>query len=329
MQEVYGLITGGAGYIGSHVVKLLGESGYKTVTYDNLSTGNKDSVLYGEFVEGDLADLETLDGVFKKYKIGYVIHFAASIIVPESVEDPMKYYQNNTQNSANLINMCIKHNVNNFIFSSTAATYGLGDGNPDGVDEKCLPLPINPYGRSKLMTEWMLEDVANITPDFNYIALRYFNVSGADLDGKIGQMSEKSTLLINVALQTALGNREQLEIFGTDYDTPDGTCIRDYIHVVDLAQAHLDALKYLEKNPQSHILNCGYGRGASVKEVVKAVKELLKIDFKAVESPRRAGDPPVLISKAEKIGEVIGWKPKHDNLTKIIESAYNWQKAKN
>jgi UDP-glucose 4-epimerase len=319
------LVTGGAGYIGSHVVKLLGESGYDVVIYDNLSTGNKNAVLSGELIVGDLEDLEKLNHTFEKHQFDGVMHFAGSIVVPESVENPAKYYANNTQNSLNLMQLCLKHKVNNFIFSSTAAVYGILE---DGVaTEETATSPINPYGWSKLMTEQMLKDLSFAHSDFNYIALRYFNVSGADPDGKIGQAFPGATHLIKVNCEAAAGKRDKTYIFGTDFDTPDGTGVRDYIHVVDLAWAHVKGMEYLFKNKKSQVMNCGYGHGYSVREVVKAVKEVTGKDFPVEEAPRRAGDPAQLISKVDKIHEVLDWQIKYDNLAFIIETAFEWERG--
>lgn len=319
------LVTGGAGYIGSHVVKLLGESGYDVVVYDNLSTGNKNAVLYGELVVGDLEDLETLNTTFEKYQFDGVMHFAGSIVVPESVENPTKYYANNTQNSLNLMQLCLKHKVNNFIFSSTAAVYGILE---DGVaTEETTTNPINPYGWSKLMTEQMLKDISFAHEEFNYIALRYFNVSGADPDGKIGQAFPGATHLIKVNCEAAAGKRDKTYIFGTDFETSDGTGVRDYIHVVDLAWAHVKGMEYLFANKKSQVMNCGYGHGYSVREVVKAVKEVTGKDFPVEEAPRRAGDPAQLISKVDKIHQVLDWETKYDNLAFIIKTAYEWEKG--
>ncbi len=317
------LVTGGAGYIGSHVVKLLGEAGHDVVVYDNLSTGNKNAVLYGELVHADLEDLKTLDETFKKHQFDGVMHFAGSIVVPESVEKPLMYYKNNTHNSLELISMCEKHKVKNFIFSSTAAVYGIIEG--DEAHEKLPTNPINPYGQSKLMTEHMLRDTSFANDDFNYIALRYFNVSGADPEGKIGQAFPGATHLIKVNCEAAVGKRDKTYIFGTDFDTEDGTGVRDYIHVLDLAQAHLDGINYLFNNKKSEILNCGYGRGFSVKEVVSAVKRVTNTNYTVVETDRRAGDPAKLISKADKIQSVLGWKPKHNDLDFIIKTAFDWE----
>lgn len=317
------LVTGGAGYIGSHNVKLLGESGYDVVIYDNLSTGNKEAVTYGELVVGDLEDLDKLDSVFSKHQFDGVLHFAGSIIVPESVEKPIMYYKNNTVNSLNLIEMCKKHGVDNFIFSSTAATYGILE---DGVaTEESATKPINPYGQSKLMTEHMLRDTSVAIDRFNYVALRYFNVSGADPDGKIGQAFPGATHLIKVNCEAASGKRDKTYIFGTDFDTPDGSGVRDYIHVSDLALAHLKALEYLFEGGKSDVFNCGYGKGFSVREVVESVKRVTKANYPVIETQRRAGDPALLVSRADKIKTVLGWKPKYNDLNYIIETAYKWE----
>jgi UDP-glucose 4-epimerase len=318
------LVTGGAGYIGSHVAKLLGENGYDVVTYDNLSTGHREAVLYGELVEGDLNNHKLLDETFKKHNFDGVMHFAGSIVVPDSVENPLEYYTNNTENSLELIKMCTKHKVNNFIFSSTAAVYGTPEG---GVAREDLPTnPINPYGSSKLMTEMMLKDTSFAHEDFNYIALRYFNVSGADPDGKIGQSFPKATHLIKVNCEAATGKRDKTFIFGTDYDTHDGTGVRDYIHVVDLAWAHLKAIEYLFEKKKSDVLNCGYGHGFSVREVVNVVKEVTGVNYTVEEAPRRAGDPAKLVSEANRIQDLLGWKPQHDDLSFIVKTAYEWEK---
>ncbi len=317
------LVTGGAGYIGSHVVSLLGAAGEDIIVFDNLTTGKKENILYGKLVVGDLNDPAAIEKLFTENKIDAVLHFAGSIVVPESVENPALYYQNNTENSLNLIKACIKHKTKKFIFSSTAAVYGMPEG---GVASEETPTnPINPYGRSKLMTEWMLEDVA-FAHDFNYVALRYFNVAGASKTGKIGQSTPKATHLLKTAAEVVTKKREKMAIFGTDYKTKDGTCIRDYIHVDDLAQAHLDALSYLGKGGRSQVLNCGYGHGFSVKEVIGAVElctgEKLNVEI----GPRRAGDAVELISKADKIKDILGWKPQYNDLAYIVKSAIEWEK---
>ncbi len=317
------LITGGAGYIGSHVVKLLGALDVNLVVLDNLSTGYEKSVLFGEFVKGDLANAELLESLFKKHNFNAVIHFAGSIVVPESVSNPDEYYKNNTDNSLRLLRCCKEYGVKNFIFSSTAAVYGQLKG---GVCSEDSPVnPINPYGRSKLMVEWMLEDFSRAY-DFNYVALRYFNVAGSDYKSCLGQFNPKATHLIKIASQTATKQRDYINIWGTDYNTPDGTCIRDYIHVLDLAEAHILALEYLFAGGSSRILNCGYSKGASVKEVLTAVGEVLGAPIKSIEGSRRAGDSPKLIASASKIQEVLHWRPKRNSLYEIVHSAYEFEK---
>jgi UDP-glucose 4-epimerase len=318
------LVTGGAGYIGSHNVKALCSQGFDVVVLDNLSTGNAKSVKNAELVVGDLADRSFVDELMKKHNFDAVMHFAGSIKVPESVENPIKYYSNNTRNSLNLIEACKENNINNFIFSSTAATYGeLGE---DGVArETNITAPINPYGKSKLMTEWMLRDYADSNEDFNFVCLRYFNVCGASLDGEIGQAFPEPFHLINIACEAAVGKRSKMSIFGTDYETEDGTCIRDYIHVADLANAHVMALNYLLKGNKSDVFNCGYGHGYSVKQVVDTVKKVTKVDFTVEIGERRAGDPAVLVSNADKIKKTLNWKPKYDDLELIIKTAYEWE----
>lgn len=317
------LVTGGAGYIGSHVVSLLGAAGEDIIIFDNLTTGKKENILYGKLIVGDLNDPAALDKLFSENQIDAVLHFAGSIVVPESVENPSLYYQNNTENSLNLIKACIKHKTKKFIFSSTAAVYGMPES---GVASEETPTnPINPYGRSKLMTEWMLEDVA-FAHDFNYVALRYFNVAGASKTGKIGQSTPRATHLLKTAAEVVTKKREKMAIFGTDYKTKDGTCIRDYIHVDDLAQAHLDALQYLGRGGRSQVLNCGYGHGFTVKEVIGAVEACTGEKLNVEMGPRRAGDAVELISKAEKIKDILGWSPQYNDLAYIVKSAIDWEK---
>ncbi len=318
------LVTGGAGYIGSHVVRQLGERGDKVVVLDNLSTGFKESVLYGELIVGDTGDKELVSKILAENDIDAIIHFAAHTIVPESVSNPLKYYGNNTANTRSLLECAQDAGIEHFIFSSTAAVYGMPESGLASEDTALSP--INPYGMSKLMSEYMLRDLSAASP-LDFVVLRYFNVAGCDLEGRIGQSTEKATLLTKVACEAAVGKREQVAIYGTDYDTPDGTGVRDYIHVEDLASAHLKALDYLRNDGESVILNCGYGQGYSVRELLKAV---MKADgdkeFKVVEEPRRAGDPPSLIAKADKIRDVLGWVPKHNKLETIVETALAWEK---
>lgn len=319
------LVTGGAGYIGSHTVKKLGEAGYEIVVYDNLSTGSSAAILYGKLYEGDLNDKQRLSKVFEQYSFDAVIHFAASISVPESLEQPLDYYSNNTSNVINILQCCKKFNVNQFVFSSTAAVYGEVQDSP--VEESSPTLPINPYGKSKLMSESIIRDYAQAS-ELKYVILRYFNVAGADSSSKIGQMGQKAAHLIKVGCDAALGIRASASIYGTDYPTKDGTGIRDYIHVEDLATAHVDALRYLERESKSQILNCGYGTGYSVKEVFSKIKEISGVDFPVVETSRREGDPACVIASGEKIREVIGWNPQHNSLDEIVRSALAWEQKK-
>jgi len=316
------LVTGGAGYIGSHTVRQLGEAGEKIVVLDNLSTGFEASILSGEFVRGDTGDSDIVAKTLKDYDVDTVIHFAAHTVVPESVSDPLKYYWNNTCSTRNLLEQCQKHGVKNFIFSSTAAVYGMPESGK--AKEDTPTAPINPYGSSKLMTEMMLRDLS-FASDLNFVALRYFNVAGSDPECRIGQCTPQATLLIKVACEAAVGKRDKVYIFGTDYPTDDGTGVRDYIHVEDLADAHLRALDYLRKGGESTILNVGYGHGYSVRQVLDAVA---RVDGKAltiVEEDRRAGDPPELISIADKIKSKLNWTPKYDDLDVIVKTALDWE----
>lgn len=317
------LVTGGAGYIGSHTIKQLGEAGYNIVVYDNLSTGSASALLYGKLIKGDLQDFVKLADVFAQYQFDAVLHFAASISVPESIVNPLLYYENNTTNTLNLLKCCQKFAVNKFVFSSTAAVYG--DIREYPVTELSPTLPINPYGSSKLMSERIIQDYGQVS-DLTYVILRYFNVAGADRSGKIGQSGKKAAHLIKVACDAALGRCPYVNIFGTDYPTMDGTGIRDYIHVQDLAKAHLDALTYLQTSTQSQILNCGYGQGYSVRQVIDKVKEISGVDFKVIETERRKGDPACVVAAADKIQAILGWQPQYNSLDAIIRTALAWEK---
>lgn len=317
------LVTGGAGYIGSHVVRQLGAAGESVVTLDNLSTGFEAAVTSGEFVAGDTGDAALLDKIFGAHEIDTVMHFAAHTIVPESVADPLKYYRNNTASSRTLLEAAANHGVRNIVFSSTAAVYGIPDGGLASEDSPTQP--INPYGTSKLMTEWMLRDLAAAGGP-RYVALRYFNVAGCEPTGTIGQSTPKATLLVKVACEAATGRRPRVAIYGTDYPTPDGTGLRDYIHVEDLASAHLDALTYLRNGGDSAVLNCGYGHGYSVRDVLAAVERANGKPLNIVEEPRRAGDPPELIAVANRVREVLGWSPQFDDLDTIVKTSLAWEK---
>lgn len=318
------LVTGGAGYIGSHTALTLLEAGYDVVVYDDLSTGRAEAVLPpSRLVVADLAETDRLDALMRDEGFAAVLHFAGSIVVPESVENPLKYYDNNTGNTTELIRLAVKNRIPRFIFSSTAAVYGMPS--TQAVTEDSPLDPINPYGRSKLMSEWVLQDTAAAHPEFSYIALRYFNVAGADPKGRAGQSTPNATHLFKAASQAALARREALHVFGTDYPTPDGTCIRDYIHVTDLSQAHVLALRHLEQGNPSGVFNCGYGRGYSVREIVAAVKKASGVDFPVIDSPRRAGDPPALVADCSRIRRTMGWTPRHDDIHEIALSAYTWE----
>jgi len=320
------LVTGGAGYIGSHVVKLLGERNEKIIVLDDLSTGNEEAVLYGELVKGKTGDTELVGKLIQQHSIDTVIHFAAHTIVPESVEDPLKYYANNTCSTRNLLQACQDNNIENFIFSSTAATYGIPENSDANCAEDFPTAPINPYGMSKLMSEAMLTDLSR-AGSLNHVILRYFNVAGSDPDGRIGQSTKEATLLIKVAAEVAIGKREQLYVFGTDYPTADGTGVRDYIHVTDLASAHLSALDYLREGGESTLMNCGYGHGFSVREVIDSVNRVHGSPINVIEKPRRAGDPPALVAAVDKIHNTLDWKPEFDDLDKIVETSLNWEKV--
>lgn len=317
------LVTGGAGYIGSHMVLALADANEKVVVLDNLSTGLRSAVdQRAIFVEGDIADVELVSSLFAQHDVQAIVHFAGSIIVPESVSDPLKYYFNNTAKTRALIDTAVQKGIPHFVFSSTAAVYGMPERVP--VTEDVALNPMSPYGRSKLMTEWMLEDVA-AAHALKYAVLRYFNVAGADPAGRSGQSTRDATHLIKVAVQTALGLRQQMSIFGTDYDTPDGTCIRDYIHVSDLIAAHMDALNHLRQGGESITANCGYGHGSSVSEVVNAVRKVTGLPIDAVLAARRPGDPAAIVADASRARRVLGWAPRHDNLEEIVEHAFAWE----
>jgi UDP-glucose 4-epimerase len=318
------LVTGGAGYIGSHMVLNLADAGETVVVLDNLVTGF-DWAIDGRahFEQGHAGDIDRVRGIIEQYSISEIVHFAGSIVVPESVSDPLKYYANNTATSRNLIEAAVKSGVKHFIFSSTAAVYGMTGLAP--VVETTALNPMSPYGRSKLMTEWMLADVAAAHP-MTYGVLRYFNVAGADPQKRSGQSTPFATHLIKVACQTALGQRPKMDIFGTDYETPDGTCVRDYIHVTDLIEAHALLLKHLRSGGESTTLNCAYGQGYSVREVVETVRAVSGINLRADEGPRRPGDPASITATGEKVRSLLGWVPKHDDISEIVESAYGWER---
>lgn len=317
------LVTGGAGYIGSHVVRQLGERRENVIILDNLSTGFADAVLYGTLVEGDTGDMALVTRLLEEHQIDTVMHFAAHTIVPESVSNPLKYYRNNTANTRNLLECCQNAGVKHFVFSSTAAVYG--EPADPNITEDSPTQPINPYGMSKLMSEIMLRDLAVACP-MRHVILRYFNVAGCDPQGRIGQSTAKATLLTKVAVEAAVGKRSHVSIFGTDYPTPDGTGIRDYIHVEDLASAHLKALDYLRNGGDSITLNAGYGHGYSVREVLDMVSKVNGKPLTIVEEGRRAGDPAALIARAGKIRQVLGWEPEYDDLEEIVRSALQWER---
>ncbi|NJM30978.1 MAG: UDP-glucose 4-epimerase GalE [Rhizobiales bacterium] len=318
------LVTGGAGYIGSHMVLALADAGEDVVILDNLSTGFWWAVAPGaKLIEGDIGDEALLDKVMQEHRFDAVVHFAGSIVVPDSVSDPLGYYLNNTVKSRALMAAAVRNEIPRFIFSSTAAVYGNPATQP--VFENAAPAPISPYGTSKLMTEWMLRD-AHAAHGIQYAALRYFNVAGADPKGRTGQSTPRATHLIKVACQTALGQRERMDVFGADYDTPDGTCLRDYIHVSDLIAAHMDALAHLRRGGDSGIFNCGYGKGYSVLEVIRAVEKAHGSSFRVDMAPRRAGDPAAIVAGAERVRSILGWNPHYADLDFIVRSALDWEK---
>ena len=319
------LVTGGAGYIGSHMVWELVDAGERVVVLDNLSTGFRWAVADNvPLIVGDFGDEELVSRIIREHAIEAIIHFAAKIVVPDSVSDPLGYYLNNTAKARSLIACAVAGGVKKFIFSSTAAVYGEPQQNP--VTETETLKPINPYGRSKWFVEMMLEDTARAT-DLRYVVLRYFNVAGADPKGRTGQSTANATHLIKVAVQAALGRRGGMELFGTDYPTPDGSCLRDYIHVTDLVRAHMDALRRLRAGGGNITCNVGYGRGYSVLEVIDTVKRVSGVDFEVRRSGRRAGDPASIVASNERIRRELGWTPRHDNLEEIVRQALEWERG--
>lgn len=318
------LVVGGAGYIGSHMVKMLGSQGHELITFDNLSNGYRDAALYGDFIEGDLANEKQLDNLFASIKFDGVMHFASFIEVGESVAEPAKYYQNNVSNTQNLLDTMVKHGVNYFIFSSTAAIFGQPEYSP--IDEKHPRNPINPYGRSKLMVEQMLADY-DTAYGLKSIALRYFNAAGADPDGELGERHNPETHLIPLVLQAASGRRQSISIFGEDYATPDGTCVRDYIHINDLCDAHLLALRKLHNTDKSMCYNLGNGHGFSVKQVIDTAGKITGKKIEVVYAERRAGDPAKLVADATMAKQDLGWDPKFADLEQIVETAWHWEKS--
>lgn len=318
------LVTGGAGYIGSHMVLALADQGFDVAVLDNLSTGFAWAVdPRARLITGDIGDQALVAKIIQDHAVDAIVHFAGSIVVPDSVTDPLGYYLNNTVKSRALMESAVQGGVKNFIFSSTAAVYGNPETQP--VFETAQPAPISPYGTSKLMTEFMLRD-SHVAYGLNYVALRYFNVAGADPRGRSGQSTPRATHLIKVACQTALGQRKSMDVFGTDYDTPDGTCLRDYIHVSDLIAAHVKALAHLRRGGESGIFNCGYGRGYSVLEVIAAVEKAHGAPINKMLGPRRAGDPAAIVAGASRVRDILGWAPAHDDLDEIVTSALAWEK---
>ncbi|NQD37561.1 UDP-glucose 4-epimerase GalE [Permianibacter sp. IMCC34836] len=316
------LVTGGAGYIGSHVVRQLGERGENVFVLDNLSTGRKEAVLYGQLIVGDTGDRELVLKVLREHNIKSILHFAANTVVPESVEKPLQYYRNNTVNVLNLLECCQAAGVEHFIFSSTAAVYGTPDTLM--VTEQSPTRPESPYGLSKLMSEWLIRDYA-ATGAIRHVTLRYFNVAGADPEARIGQATPNATHLIKVAVEALCGKRSSVSVFGTDYPTADGTGVRDYIHVEDLAAAHLSALDYLRNNGQSVTLNCGYGHGYSVLEVLKTAEQVAGKPLTINYAPRRAGDLAAIAADSSKLRQLLSWQPKFDDLKTIVKHALAWE----
>ena len=325
MVEAHCLVTGGAGYIGSHVAQLLRERGRSVVILDDLSRGVREAALDAPLIVGDVGDEALVSQIIDRYHVDAVLHFAALTVVPDSVRDPLRYYDNNTSKAMRLIKCCVEGGVRRFIFSSTAAVYGIPA--EATAHEDLVPSPINPYGASKLMTENILRDVTR-SSNLAHVILRYFNVAGCDPQGRIGQNTPQATLLVKVACEHAVGLRDSLKIFGTDFPTADGTGVRDYIHVSDLANAHVLALEHLESGGESMTLNCGYGRGYSVREVIDAVERAVGHPLNVIEAQRRAGDPPSLVARAERIRQVLGWKPALDDLDQIVASTLAWERRR-
>jgi UDP-glucose 4-epimerase len=317
------LVTGGAGYIGSHVVRQLGEAAEKVIVLDNLGRGFRQAVTAGELIVGDVGDSALVSRLMAEHRVETVMHFAAHTIVPESVAEPLKYYGNNTCSTRALLQVCLEHHIKHFVFSSTAAVYGMPD--QGYADEETPTRPINAYGTSKLMSEWMLRDVAAVS-GLRYVALRYFNVAGSDPGGRIGQATQGATLLTKVACEAMVGKRPHVSVFGSDYPTPDGTGMRDYLHVEDLAAAHLNALDYLRGNGKSVTLNVGYGHGYSVREVLRMVETVGGKPLVIREEPRRAGDPAYLVARADRIRAELGWRPQYDDLAAIVTHSLAWER---
>jgi UDP-glucose 4-epimerase len=323
-DEMAVLVTGGAGYIGSHMVLRLLDAGEEVVVLDDLSTGFAWAVDgRATLISGDAGDMPLVDRVIRDHRVAEIIHFAGSLLVGESVSEPLKYYANNVATSRNLVEAALKGGVRHFVFSSSAAVYGMTG--MAQVGEEAPLNPVSPYGRTKLVTEWMLADVASVHP-ITYGALRYFNVAGADPGGRSGESTLSATHLVKAAAQAALGRRPYLSIFGTDYPTPDGTCVRDYIHVTDLVDAHALLLQHLRRGGRSVTLNCGYGRGYSVRQVIETMRQVSGAHFEIREMERRAGDPAAIVARAERVREVIGWRPRHDDLETIVASALSWER---
>ena len=318
------LVTGGAGYIGSHMVKFLARAGYRVVVLDNLSTGHADAVRYGELIVGDMADTALLDRLFHSHRFDAIMHFAAFSLVGESVDDPGKYYRNNVANTLNLLDEMVRHQVRHFVFSSTAATFG--EPRSDRIDESHPQNPINPYGRSKLMVEHLLADY-DAAYGLKSVCLRYFNAAGADPEGELGERHNPETHLIPLVLQAASGRRSHIHVFGTDYDTPDGSCLRDYIHVQDLCSAHLLALEWLQEHQQSKQFNLGNGDGYSVLDVIETARKVTGKEIPVLIKDRRVGDPARLVADATLAQQQLGWKPEYPDLADMIAHAWNWEQA--